>query len=529
MSSNYGGYFYDVATDSWRPIGGGGAGRGVAYIATDYGISTAASDNTEALQALVDRAAEKGGGVIFFPPGTYDFASSATYDKNGMIIDYAVLLKSNVSILGAGVRATVLRQTEPIPYSLFFRIDPEETPLVGCRFEGFTVDAYQTGDVNQVWGKAFYAQYLRDCVFRDLQIRGTVATGLGIDYLDRVTIDNVTCIDCGRTFTGDEPGSSGIGIGTGGWREENFVITDCICVGSGQYGIFIENQYNIFGSGHEPYSRGAIISGCIVRGGMKYGIGIRGGENVTVIGCESYGNANNGIHLENKCRNIHIAACHADGNGGSGIGINPDSESIGITLDGCTATDNGGFGIRVAGESEALTIRDCTTRGNDLGLSIKEGIVLRDAAIWNNVLIDGADIAATFTGNTRYINAETTENPAVIVLTGEELMEGIKIMPDGSESQQADALSSNYLDITGIEGDLRITSTGQLSQIRVAQYGADYASLQSDAALVNASTESTHVMDVARLEGAAYIRIFYTPISTGVPSAVEGVVVEAAT
>ena len=43
------------------------------YLATDHGISVEANDNSDALQALLDKAKNEGGGVVFLPPGHYNF------------------------------------------------------------------------------------------------------------------------------------------------------------------------------------------------------------------------------------------------------------------------------------------------------------------------------------------------------------------------------------------------------------------------------------------------------------------------
>lgn len=43
------------------------------YVATDNGVSADADDNSDALQALLDQAGNEGGGLVFIPPGHYNF------------------------------------------------------------------------------------------------------------------------------------------------------------------------------------------------------------------------------------------------------------------------------------------------------------------------------------------------------------------------------------------------------------------------------------------------------------------------
>lgn len=290
------------------------------YIATDYGISTSNQNNSKAMQELINKVESDGGGTIYIPNGTYKFKSIG---KMSWGIDYCIEAKPNVSIIGENIEKTILKQ-EDVSSLFVFLGESVDNYIHGCTYSNFTVDAYDAGDKNEVFGKAFYYQYVKNCVFRDIILKGTPATALGVDYLDQVIIDNITCIDCGRTYTGTENGSSGIGIGTGGWENENFSITNCICVGSGQFGIFIENQYNLGWGGNEEISKGCIISNCIVRNGLNCGIGIRGGQYVTITGCQSYENASDGIYIDGKCESVLISNNIIADNGGESINVNTD-------------------------------------------------------------------------------------------------------------------------------------------------------------------------------------------------------------
>lgn len=526
-------YFHDgegwKPTHSRPPLRRPVAGRsgGAVYIATDYGVRADAEDNTAAMQALIDAVGDRGGGVIWMPVGEYRFRRSGdTYDKNGTIIEYAIKMRPNVSIVGESKTGTVLRQVDPVPYTLFFHFATADSPFIGFGCGNLTIDAYDTGNTNFVTGKAFYAQYLRDCWFDNLILRGTVATALGIDYLDRVYMSHITCIDCGRTYHSAATGTSGIGIGTGGWADENYIISDCVCVGCGQYGIFIESQNQMTWGGNYPSPRGAIISNCIVRDGLNKGIGIRGGQHVTVIGCESYGNAADGIYLDLDCQNVHIRSCSATDNGGQGIRLNPGAESRHIEVNGCSCVGNTGAGIHVERGSDKFCLKDNYTDGNDIGLRT-EVVTLPDCVIYGNVFLDDVDSSAYFTGNTKYCEIGGNA-PTRIVLGSGDLTAGVKIMPDGSEAAQTDGLTTGYLDVSGIAGDLKITSTGTLSSIRVAQYDDARGSLVTDAGLTDAAWTSPHVLTVQRLDGCAFIRIFYAPVDAGNPSDVQSIVIEAA-
>lgn len=364
------------------------------YDATKYGINTDAEDNTANLQLLMNTINKNGGGTIWFPVGTYNFGGT-------------IYAKSNVSICGENINKTIFKKTIEGAYPLFSYLTGDaDTPITGCKYMNFTVDEYDTGDVNSVEGKSFFYQYVKNCVFRDIILKGTIATALGIDYLDQVVIDNVTCIDCGRTYTGTEPGTSGIGIGTGGWDNENFIITNCVCVGCGQYGIFIENQYVLGWGGNVNYSKGNVIANCIVRNGLNNGIGIRGGQNVTVTGCESYENAKHGFYVEKKCKNIKITSCNAVQNKEDGILVNPDSTSDHVAIMGNTSLNNTGNGIKLSAAANGICISNNYTDGNAIGLKI-DSIKLTDAVVKGNCAIDNVENNATFDGNTNFVDVTT--------------------------------------------------------------------------------------------------------------------------
>jgi hypothetical protein len=494
------------------------------YCATDYGISTDSDNNTVALQTLIDNVSAAGGGIIFFPIGTYNFQRWGSPDSR-----WAIEMKSNVSIFGENIEKTVLKLTQKFPYALFGRILANGAgatdPLTGCTFSNFTVDAYETGDVNNVAAKAFFFQYVRDCVFRDLRLMGTIATAMGIDFIDRVVIDNVSCIDCGRTYTGSEPGTSGIGIGTAGWENENFIITNCVCDGCGQYGIFIENQ-GIFYEGNVPYAKGCIISNCIVRNGINKGIGIRGGQNVTVIGCESYENASHGIYIDNNCKNVKVISCSASSNGGAGILVEPNSTEH-LLVKECTFVNNQaeGIGVNVAAGKNAskLCIQDCYTDGNAIGLELSASS-LRDFVLLGNATLDGIHNNTEFVGSTSFndiVNGVVEVEPVIteIAVPFASMANGMKLMPDGSLVEgtlNATFVTEYYIDVSGLKDTFEVAypGGGGGGAIRIAQYDEAKNSLSDSFGLVGkTSTKGDYgVWEVVKLEGCRYIRLFLSGV-----------------
>lgn len=261
------------------------------FCAANFGVRPEVADNTPALQALVDSVSQRGGGVIRLGVGEYTFRGTVKW-------------RSGVSLEGVSVQGTVLRMVGDRNWSLFIGESTAQgsfKAIESVRFTHFTVDGYgMTPRDYSTNCKAFNIRPLTDAVFDDLVLRGTPATSLGVDFLNRVLISNVRVIEGGRLWSPGKGGGSGIGIGLRGYEDENFIITNCICVGCGNNGIFVEDQAR-FGNGangRTPMTagRGQIITGNIVKNGRNHGISVQGARHITVSNNLVFGNAGAGFY-----------------------------------------------------------------------------------------------------------------------------------------------------------------------------------------------------------------------------------------
>lgn len=261
------------------------------YEASDYFVAPQMWDNSGRLQALVDKVHADGGGTIQLAAGEYIFRSTVKW-------------RSGVCLQGVSVQSTILKMTGTTNWSLFIGESTKQgdfSAIESVRFEHFTVDAYEMKPSEYITDcKAFNIRPLTDAVFDDLVLRGTPATALGVDFLNRVYINNVRVIEGGRLWTEGKGGGSGIGIGLRGYDDENFIITNCICVGCGNNGIFVEDQSR-FGNGvngRQPMTegKGQIIRGNIVKNGRNHGISIQGARHISILDNLSYGNAGAGFY-----------------------------------------------------------------------------------------------------------------------------------------------------------------------------------------------------------------------------------------
>ena len=289
---------------------GGNVSGAVYYNCQDYGVIPGSSDNTDAMQSLIDLVHENGGGVIWIPIGVYTFDSvNSSYDMTSNITTL-LEAKSHVSILGESLSGSVLKVTGNTPQGagLFCQNSVHSGEILeGCSYQNFTVDMSEASLTTYTHrGKAFYYSGIKDCVFRDLRLISTPSTSLGIDMLDNVVMDSIYVYQGGRQWALGGNGGAGIGIGTGKWKNENYVIRNCVCDSCGHFGIFLEDQ-GIFSSAKDKnYPKGQIIANNVVRNGRHYALGLRGGKNVIFTGNNTYENVG-GMYLDYGAQNVIIA------------------------------------------------------------------------------------------------------------------------------------------------------------------------------------------------------------------------------
>lgn len=334
------------------------------YKCTDYGVVPGSADNTGKFQDLVDLVHEAGGGTIYIPCGTYVFDSElSSRDLTGNITTL-VEMKSNVSLLGENLNNTVLKVTGKTKDGCGLFCQNSEHAgelLIGCKAENFTVDMSEASLTNYTHrGKAFYYSGIKDCVFRDLRLLETPSTSLGIDMLDNVVMDSVYVYKGGRQWSYGGNGGAGIGIGTGKWSNENYIIRNCICDSCGHFGIFLEDQGIFSASKEQKFSKGQIISNNVIRNGRHYGLGIRGGKNVLITGNNLYENKG-GIYADYGAANVLVSNNIIQGSTEAGFNYGNEETSYKCTN---IAVINNVFAENAVGIKKTLIPTNCTEDGN---------------------------------------------------------------------------------------------------------------------------------------------------------------------
>lgn len=366
---------------------------GMYHNVLDYGITQDADDNSLKFQQMVDELSQNGGGTIYVPIGTYKFDTS-----NGQYIEgtggckCCIKAKSNVSIVGESLTDSVFKMTGHSSQGVCmfgYNSAKNKTPIEGCTYRNFTVNGEEcTIDTYSSDGKAFFYQYVKNSVWRDLRLIGTPATSLGIDFLDNVVIDSIYCYESGRIHADNSPGGAGVGIGTGAWENENFIVRNCICDNCGHFGIFLEDQHIFGDAAHRTptYPKGVIIANNICRNGRNYGFGVRGGQHVIFDGNEAYENANGGFFSDYQNKSIVIQNNLIRDNTGNGICLGNEKPGILET------------------SFENVTIKDNVVIGNKTGINISQKIT--NLNLIDNIVRDNTvkDITVSATQTSCYIS-----------------------------------------------------------------------------------------------------------------------------
>lgn len=375
---------------------------GMYHNVLDYGITQDADDNSLKFQQMVDELSQNGGGTIYIPIGIYKFDTS-----NGQYIEgtggckCCIKAKSNVSIVGESLTDSVFKMTGHSSQGVCmfgYNSVTNKKPIEGCTYRNFTINGEEcTIDTYSSDGKAFFYQYVKNSVWRDLRLIGTPATSLGIDFLDNVVIDSIYCYESGRIHADNSPGGAGVGIGTGAWENENFIVRNCICDNCGHFGIFLEDQHIFGDAAHRTptYPKGAIIANNICRNGRNYGFGVRGGQHVIFEGNEAYENTNGGFFSDYGNKSIIIQNNLIRDNTGNGICLGNEKPGILET------------------SFENVTIKDNVVIGNETGINISQKTT--NLNLIDNIVRDNTvkDITVSATQTSCYISGNLVLNADV--------------------------------------------------------------------------------------------------------------------
>ena len=342
--------------------GGGGAGSNQSYTAivaqsgtasTGYYVCDGANDQVQ-IQAAIDYATTKGGGVVLIKAGTYDIQATIAMNND-----------SNVQLVGEGV-GTILNGN--------FNVSSHKH-ITGGELDCCVLLLGSDGDTDSY----FHADHVKHVRVADLKIdcNGSIGNhieGIRCSHLDYSVIERVYVVDSGDscvviddycaevtvrnciiTGSGQSDDSVSIpsnGIGCGGTRYikilDNFVY-DCghdNTNGNGNKGSGIEIDG---GTNDPPVNHYYIIRGNHFYSNHDTGIYLYGLADSIIEGNYCYYNYNHGINLEDGDSHNHHNddlriignALYGNQNGAGILAENADH----IWVDDNDIYDNGTYGI----------------------------------------------------------------------------------------------------------------------------------------------------------------------------------------
>lgn len=262
-----------------------------AYGATGGGTA----DDTAAIQSAMTAAATAGGGVVYFPAGTYRLTSGLTGS-------------TQVTLIGDGAGETILRQTSTSANVITYTTSSgalSSVTVAGLQLQG---PGSGTG-VGLAMSAASGTAQVLSCAVRDVLVVSMGSHGIYIQTPVATTLENVQV----RTGSGH-----GFYL-TGG---TSVTLETCYASSNHQVGFYLSSM---------AYSA---LSGC---GAVSCGAGylVSGGSNVSLSGC--------GAEL--------IAA----GSGQDGTSFKV-SGGVGHTLASCYSNQNSAVGFWITGSATGVTL-----------------------------------------------------------------------------------------------------------------------------------------------------------------------------
>ena len=364
-----------------------------AYNVKDYGAKgDGTTDDTTAIQNAFNAVSTAGGGLVFFPQGTYVIASDIT-------------VPSNCTIEGAGRDSILFAKASTSPNLLncsgSSHIIISKLQLNGNK-ANVTILGIQYTQENGIYLHNSDDITIRDCYIHDCMVSGIMANGGST---------NIMITNCRMVSNYDNQ----IYIraqNTSPYSACSYIsITGCECSGGSFSGIQILGSSYFAITGNVCYSNGPTS-------GQGDGIGSEGASYGTISGNTCYNNGIQGINIRytsevgsNQASN-HINVVGntiynhtSTGGDAGGIGV---SDSNHITV----ATNhlfNNNFGINVANVA-SLGVNDLKITGNSVKTSNDTGIRLNPGSgvtyeIDNNFVAD-----TTNTGIHLYAKALVHDN-----------------------------------------------------------------------------------------------------------------------
>lgn len=317
------------------------------------------NDEVQINAAIVAASAVRG--KVFIKAGTYT-------------INAAIVPLSNVMIQGEG-NATILAGSGS-QFSIMQNLATSGSPTTDIEICDLKIDGTNVSFTSLSPAiKGIYLQYSKRLKIHGVYVYNTWATGIGTDFLVDTQIDRCITESCGvrGVAAGMGTGCNGIGIGTGAYAIEDWIVSNCIAVNCGNNGLMLEDQFQT------TRSAGNMFANCLAVGN-KFGYRNSGSSYCTFANCWALNSTNEGFYVTTgdigniatafNPQSIKFTDCVAKGNGtaGSNDGFlvtdgRPDGTLFDIEFSNCTALGNTLAGFEIKNINK-VTLDDCKAYTN---------------------------------------------------------------------------------------------------------------------------------------------------------------------
>lgn len=393
------------------------------------------TDDSAAVQAALSAAKEAGGGLVFFPEGTYSTTANLSVYSNTHVFGVNAKIEKAATGAGDSVMDVVYGQSRVTIEGLWLdnkkargnigidlRANTSHVQIVHNKFTGMRTQAVNANNLGikhiQVSGNLFQEVafgILTNSRAKDIEdLRITDNTFLDV-YDDAIELNhpgtayiagaNIIIANNFITVPADRGSGSTAGFGIGIAGATNVSITGNVIKNARYEAIHIEDE-----------AKHISIVGNIINGvendpaiNLNSGIYVIDGDYITIAD-NSISNANDyGIHLEfatgRTATNTIISGNTVTKSGTGGIKVNAEG-LVDIIVTDNVVTDNTGHGITVGGGTRNVKITNNISRGNT-----GYGLYLNGTGLgWH---IEGNSLHGNTTGDIGY-NAATYTYPAAI-------------------------------------------------------------------------------------------------------------------
>jgi hypothetical protein len=318
---------------------------------SDFGaVGDGVSDDSKALNDAISAADAAGGGTVDFQKGVYKCMS--------------VKPKSLVTLQGRGWGETILKGFDNKSDQAI--IDgtgyySQASPLTEFNVYDLELDGRDMNRVGYHYNrKGIGNQWMKNCVFRNVFVHDTPATGIGTDFIINGYFLSCLVTKCGTVGqVGNGIGSNGFGIGVSD-ATEVVVFSGCQAIGIANNGFTLEAQVTQgvgYASitdcytekcGNSGYSnsgsKGVTLEGC-TDNASKYGVYIsananKPGDQTIISSCQFLNQASHGVYSDQAANNyLQVRGSLFESCGGCGI------NSLGSY---CSFVDNSFKGCKAA-------------------------------------------------------------------------------------------------------------------------------------------------------------------------------------